>query len=149
MNESQKVQRDEIVPYLPDEKDKDRKSDSAPQPLTEKPAGFGQHGAAGDARQEERHGVLGHHAQAGDSSQGYPPAALSGLQQVDNDVGRQHPPQVVEGDVLKEASQTGGDPAYCCRPGSHELGPAPAADFASHQTRQHHGDAHSQSGEEA
>jgi hypothetical protein len=140
-----------VVSQLPDEvgkKDQERKRSTAPQPLAEKRAGSFQNDAADDARDQERHRELGHHAEANHGSQRQPPALISGLQQANGHPRRQHPAQIVEGNLMEQVSEThngsGGR-----RPRGYQLRRSSSADFASHQTGQHHGDSDRQRAEQA
>src|ERR1700722_17301792 len=72
----------------------------------EKRAGSVQNNAANDTRDQERHRELGHHAEPNDGSQRQPPALISGLQHANGHPRRQHPPQIVEGDILEQVPET-------------------------------------------
>ena len=94
------------------------------------PTGRGQKHAYSETKDEEAHGVLRHHAEADDGTNGNPPAWIVRVQQADDEIGQQDAPEVVEGNVLQDVRLDGDDGDYCNCDCGEDLRFASPAEFS-------------------
>ena len=153
MDALEELQGGEVVVNLPDQvgkEDQDADGDATPEPAAAKmPTRAGEENADEYANGEEGHGVLGHQACADYGSDGKPPAGIFRLEQTNDEVGGQDPPEIVEARVHQNRSVEKRDGRDAGCDGSGDLREATAAEIASHQASQNDHGAKRQSRGEA
>ncbi len=149
----EEAQRDEAVlrlPYQVGQPDQQRQARASPQPTAAQvpPRGGQQHGHC-QREKVEGDGVPCHQAQPRRGPDGQPPARVFALEQADGAEGDQHPPKVVERDVLEERPLGHRQRRDAGRQRGHHLRPPPAAKLARHQAGQQHASGLGDAGQQA
>ena len=147
---SKKIQRDEMMLRLPDkiwQKDEQGKSNAEDKPpASQIGARAGDEEGEENSEGKERHGIFRHHAEAYREADPQPPTRILLTEQAHNKVGREHPAEIVEGDVLHERSADEAErKRSSCR---NELSVAASAKVARHEAGENHGNCFRDGGEE-
>jgi len=139
MDVVEKLVGDEIVAHQPNEvgqEDQQRQGNSRPEPAAQdEPARTGEHNTGENPCNVKHHGIFGQQSQADYSTDGQPPARVLCFEQPDREVRDQHPPQVIEGRILKFRPFEKWKRRQSYGESRRDLGEAAAAQFLGHQPR--------------
>src|SRR5579863_653986 len=115
------------------------KSDAIPQPFAlEEAACLCEYHRCSDAQREKSHGVFGLHAETDGGADCQPPARIFGGEQLDGEIRRGNPAQIIERNVLHQRASADAERQRSER--SEKLRGAAAAELARHQAGEYKSD---------
>jgi hypothetical protein len=106
VNVLEELEGNEVMADLPEEirrEDDDGDEGAEPEPRrTEKAPRWSEEDSGNDAEDEEPHRVLREHSESDEKPYREPPASVVGAKKTNDAVRDDDPPEMIEGDILKE-----------------------------------------------